>query len=232
MNVSFFTPFNILPTNSTTNQSESQTPNLSSETNRLFRAYLNQELQGSPFSGASYGHNQISRLLSMERLDRQPPFFQTINGMSTPATQTTMPFTSQVKNQSKMYTNAKEAVYQPYIEEAAQKYNLDPKLLYSVIKHESNFNPHAISPAGAAGLMQLMPATARGLQVTNVFDPEQNIHGGAKYLRQMLNKYDNNMELALAAYNAGPGNVDKYGGIPPFKETQNYVPKVMSTYLA
>ncbi|KGA97321.1 hypothetical protein AJ85_13585 [Alkalihalobacillus alcalophilus ATCC 27647 = CGMCC 1.3604] len=232
MNVSFFTPFNILPTNSATNQSPSQSSPFSSETNRLFHAYLNQELQGSPFSGAPFGHDQISRLLSMEQLDRQPSLFQTINGMSQPVSKATVPFPSQVETQSNMYTNAKEAVYLPYIEEAAQKYNLDPKLLYSVIKHESNFNPHAISPAGAAGLMQLMPATARGLQVTNVFDPEQNIHGGAKYLRQMLNKYDNNIELALAAYNAGPGNVDKYGGIPPFKETQNYVPKVMNTYLA
>jgi soluble lytic murein transglycosylase-like protein len=116
------------------------------------------------------------------------------------------------------------------IDKASAMFNIPAKLIKSVIQKESNFNPNAVSHAGASGLMQLMPATARGLGVKNVFDPGENIFGGTKYLRQMMDKYDNNIELALAAYNAGPGNVDKYGGIPPFKETQNYVKKVTNIF--
>lgn len=117
--------------------------------------------------------------------------------------------------------------YEPLIMASAEKYNLPPNLIAAQMHAESAGNSKAVSPKGAQGLMQLMPGTAQELGVTNPMDPAQNIDAGAKYLRQMLDKYDGNMELALAAYNAGPGNVDKYGGVPPFSETQNYVSKIL-----
>lgn len=114
------------------------------------------------------------------------------------------------------------------ISRAAEKYQLPPQLIRAVMKAESNFNPQAVSSAGAQGLMQLMPKTARAMGVTNSFDIEQNIEGGAKYLKSMMDRFKS-VPLALAAYNAGPGNVEKHGGIPPFKETKAYVSKIMKS---
>ncbi|WP_167958888.1 lytic transglycosylase domain-containing protein [Anaerosporobacter faecicola] len=129
------------------------------------------------------------------------------------------------------YLNSeKEVTLEDIFQKAADKYNVSIDLLKAIAKQESNFNPNAVSKSGAQGVMQLMPATAKELGVTDSFDAEQNIMGGAKYISKLLDQYDGNTKLALAAYNAGSGNVRKYGGIPPFKETQNYVVKVMQYY--
>jgi soluble lytic murein transglycosylase-like protein len=111
---------------------------------------------------------------------------------------------------------------------AAKKYGIDPALLAGLVKQESGFDPNAGSPAGARGLTQLMPGTAAGLGVTNVLDPVQSLDGGAKYLRAQLDAFGGDVTRALAAYNAGPGAVQRYGGVPPYAETQNYVRAVQA----
>lgn len=129
------------------------------------------------------------------------------------------------------FKNSRESI-EGLIEKYAQKNNLDPDFIKAVVKQESGFNPDATSKCGAMGLMQLMPNTAKGLGVTNAYDPEQNIEGGVKYLKSMLNRFNNDPKLALAAYNAGPGAVQKYGDVPPYRETQNYVKNILASYEA
>lgn len=123
--------------------------------------------------------------------------------------------------------SAKSTDYDAIFQRAAKQYGVPVNLLKAVAKAESNYNAGAVSRCGALGVMQLMPATAKGLGVTEPLDAEQNIMGGAKYLSDKLKQYDGSVELALAAYNAGSGNVAKYGGVPPFEETQNYIGKVL-----
>lgn len=117
--------------------------------------------------------------------------------------------------------------YADIVARAASQYGLRPELLRAVITAESNFNPNAVSSRGAQGLMQLMPGTANALGVANPFDPEQNIFGGAHYLRQQLDRFDGDESLALAAYNAGPGVVARYHGVPPYPETRQYVTRIL-----
>jgi soluble lytic murein transglycosylase-like protein len=120
--------------------------------------------------------------------------------------------------------------YEDIIQEAATEYDMDPALIRAVMQTESAFHPYAVSRAGAEGLMQLMPALADEMGVSDSFDPRENIMGGARYLKRLLEYHNGNLDLALASYNAGPGNVERYGGIPPFRETRKYVKTIKAIY--
>lgn len=120
--------------------------------------------------------------------------------------------------------------FDPIIADASKKYHLEAPLIKAVIKAESDFDPNAISHKGARGLMQIMPMNYRLLNVENPFDPHQSINAGARYLRDMLDRYNGKLNLSLAAYNAGPGAVDRHGGVPPYQETEEYIERVMRYY--
>ncbi len=131
---------------------------------------------------------------------------------------------------SKVDLMSQKANIDEIIETFAQKYDIDGDFIKAMIKQESGFNPKATSKKGAMGLMQLMPSTAKSLGVVDAYNPWENIEGGVKYIKGLMDRFNNDEKLALAAYNAGPNAVKRYGGIPPYKETQNYVKSIMSTY--
>jgi len=134
-----------------------------------------------------------------------------------------------VKQWTQLY-QLHNAKFDKIIREAAKYYRLPPALIKALIAAESSFNPKAISPAGAIGLMQLMPATAKAMHINNPFSPRQSIYGGTRYIRTLANQFNGNLVPTIASYNAGPGAVKKYGGVPPYTETQQYVEKVLKIY--
>lgn len=138
--------------------------------------------------------------------------------------------TSSCRGMTRSKLRGRANAFESTIRRLSGEYKVDSKLVKAVIRNESCFDTEAISRAGAQGLMQLMPPTASELGVRNPFNAEENLRGGIQYLSNLLQRYDNNIGLALAAYNAGPGNVARYNGVPPFKETQRYVKNVMDSY--
>lgn len=137
-------------------------------------------------------------------------------------------FSKQVKADEVAGSSAINRDYSGFVRQAAAKYEIEPDLIHAVIKTESNGNHRAVSSKGAMGLMQLMPSTAYDMNVANPFNPEENIEGGTKYLKQLLEKFNGDLTLALAAYNAGPKTVERYGSVPPISETRQYVKKIIS----
>lgn len=181
----------------------------------------------------------LTQLASADTIYSFTDEYGVVHFSNVPADERYVPFTANeaavrkpppIANRGRPAASSK-AQYGAEIEEIARTYALEGALIHAVVSAESAYNARAVSKKGAAGLMQLMPETAQRYGVTDRFDPVQNLHGGARYLSDLLKMFSGNMSLALAAYNAGENNVVKYGNqIPPFQETRNYVPKVLSLY--
>ena len=190
--------------------------------------YLRQRhsVASSAFFSLSKRHSTAPDRLIQDRFGGLPPYASMQKQAASTAVATER---ATVENASRQPSGADDSTaIRQGIRRAARKFNLPEKLIQSVIQAESNFRADAVSPAGAQGLMQLMPATARELGVTDPFDVQQNIDGGAKYLRQMLDRFGGDLKVALAAYNAGLGTVQKYDGDVPYRETRSYVRKVLA----
>lgn len=153
-----------------------------------------------------------------------------INGDSPSVTVAPKPAAKAARAFSPKTMSVSDPKIEQVIEEMSKRHGVDVNLIKAIIKTESNNNPRAVSMKGARGLMQLMPPTARGLGVTNSLDPAQNVDGGVRYLKQLMALYGGNLELSLAAYNAGPGAVERHRGVPPYRETQQYVKKIGDLY--
>ena len=182
-------------------------------------------------SSGSISPETVQKLLGFNPAPNIPvAVSQNVSTIDTAATVTSGSQASSAASTSGNTSSSSSTSLDAYFEEAAAKYNVDVKLLKAIAHAESNFNPNATSSSGAMGVMQLMPSTAKSLGITDAYNAYDNIMGGAKVIAEHLANYNGDISLALAAYNAGSGNVAKYGGVPPFTETQNYIKKVLAYY--
>jgi len=195
------------------------------------KIYVNDE---SPKASKSMAESNRSHLVFWSTTEHRWKPVPTSGAMIRAARSAASEVNSYLDNQSAPHDSLNRVISQQEIDrsidEAASRHNVDPNLVRSVIKVESNFNPHAVSRKGAMGLMQLMPATARSLNVSNPFDPAQNVDAGVRHLKRLLENYGGNVPLSLAAYNAGTGAVTRSAGVPRFAETQNYVRRITNLY--
>ena len=164
-------------------------------------------------------------------INAEPPLSAKLNGTK-PRTNIYLPSQSSLSGRQSSWMNTDRDGVEKLVREAAERHKVDPALVRAVIETESNWNPRAYSHKGAGGLMQLIPTTAQRFGANDVFNPQQNIDAGVKYLRTLLERYNGNLDLALAAYNAGEGAVDRAHGVPSYRETRNYVQKVQNAYFS